>query len=192
MLLCAVLSSVAQSFLTLCDPMDCSLPGSSVHGIFQARILERVAISSSRGSSQCNDKTRISCIGRHILYHPATWEASIYHAFYPKENNTYCSKMSFSMLTPNNMVFASLKVSDVRLFNISQNLLLWWDRGFQLGWTIRTHFYSYHFTILHYILCDVKFTPLLVHYYMHMIYKQIKIFKVNMTIAINVYTSVKY
>ena len=41
--------------------------------------------------------------------------------------------MSFSMLTPNNMVFASLKVSDVRLFNISQNLLLWWDRGFQLG-----------------------------------------------------------
>ena len=37
----------AQSCLTLCDPRDCSLPGSSVHGIFQARILERVAISSS-------------------------------------------------------------------------------------------------------------------------------------------------
>ena len=40
-----------QSCLTLCDPMDCSPPGSSVHGIFQARILELVAISSSRGSS---------------------------------------------------------------------------------------------------------------------------------------------
>ena len=39
----------AQSFLTLCDPMDCSPPGSSVHGIFQARILELVAISTSRG-----------------------------------------------------------------------------------------------------------------------------------------------
>ena len=41
--------SVAQSCLTLCDPMDCSLPGSSVHGIFQARILEWVVISFSRG-----------------------------------------------------------------------------------------------------------------------------------------------
>ena len=40
--------SVAQSCLTLCDPVDCSLPGSSVHGISQARILEWVAISSSR------------------------------------------------------------------------------------------------------------------------------------------------
>ena len=40
--------SVAQSCLTLCDPMDCNLPGSSGHGIFQARILEPVAISSSR------------------------------------------------------------------------------------------------------------------------------------------------
>ena len=45
-------SSVAQSCLTLCVPMDCSLPGSSVHRIFQARILEWVAVSSSKGSSQ--------------------------------------------------------------------------------------------------------------------------------------------
>ena len=44
-------SSVTQSCLTLCDPMDCILPGSSVHGFLQARILERVAISFSRGSS---------------------------------------------------------------------------------------------------------------------------------------------
>ena len=44
-------NEVAQSCLTLCDPMDCSLPGSSVHGIFQARILGWVAISFSRGSS---------------------------------------------------------------------------------------------------------------------------------------------
>ena len=41
---------VAQSCPTLCDPMDCSLPGSSVHGILQARILERVAIPFSKGS----------------------------------------------------------------------------------------------------------------------------------------------
>ena len=44
-------SEVAQSCLTLCDPMDCSLQGSSVHGTFQARVLEWVAISFSRGSS---------------------------------------------------------------------------------------------------------------------------------------------
>ena len=42
---------VAQSYLTLCNPMDCRLPGSYVHGIFQARILEWVTISSFRGSS---------------------------------------------------------------------------------------------------------------------------------------------
>ena len=46
-----IVSEVAQSCLTLCDPMDGSLPGSSVHGIFQARILEWVAISFFRGSS---------------------------------------------------------------------------------------------------------------------------------------------
>ena len=49
-------SEVAQSCPTLCDPVDCSLPGSSVHGIFQARILEWVAISFSRGSSQPRDE----------------------------------------------------------------------------------------------------------------------------------------
>ena len=55
-------SEVAQSCPTLCDPMDCSLPGSSVHGIFQAIVLEWVAISFSRGSSWPRDRTRVSCI----------------------------------------------------------------------------------------------------------------------------------
>ena len=50
-------SEVSQSCLTLCDPVDCSPPGSSVHGILQARILERVAISFCRGSSQPGDRT---------------------------------------------------------------------------------------------------------------------------------------
>ena len=52
----------AQSRLTLCDPMNCSPPGFSVHGILQARILEWVAISFSRGSSQPRDRTQVSCI----------------------------------------------------------------------------------------------------------------------------------
>ena len=67
-----------QSSLALCDAMDHSLPGSSVHGILQARILEWLAISCSRRSSQASDQTCfscISCISRWILYHCTTWEA---------------------------------------------------------------------------------------------------------------------
>ena len=58
--------------LSLCDPVDCGPPGSSVHGILQARILEWVAISFSRGSSRPRDQTLVSCIsgiGRQVLYH---------------------------------------------------------------------------------------------------------------------------
>ena len=61
-LLDLVSSKVAQSCPTLCSPMDCSLPGSSVHGIFQARVLEWVAISFSRGSSRPRDWTQVFSI----------------------------------------------------------------------------------------------------------------------------------
>ena len=54
-----VYTYLSQSCLTLCHPTDCSLPGSSVHGIFQARILEWVAISFSRRSSQPRDWTQV-------------------------------------------------------------------------------------------------------------------------------------
>ena len=58
---------VTQSCLILCDPIDCNLPGSSIHGIFQARVMEWVAISFCRGSSQLRDQTWVSCIaGRHF------------------------------------------------------------------------------------------------------------------------------
>ena len=68
-------SEVAQSCLTLCDPKDCNLPGSSAHGIFQARILEWVAISFSRGSSQLRDQTWVSCIAGRCFTIWATKEA---------------------------------------------------------------------------------------------------------------------
>ena len=58
--------------------MDCSPPGSSIYGVFQARILEWVAISFSRGSSQTRDQAHVSCIGSWILYHWPTREAHIY------------------------------------------------------------------------------------------------------------------
>ena len=57
-----VKSSPLQSSPTLCNPMDYSPPGSSVHGVLQARILEWVAISSSRGSSQSKDGTCVSYV----------------------------------------------------------------------------------------------------------------------------------
>ena len=70
--LCYLSSMCVLSHVWLCDPMDCSPPGSSVHGIFQARILEWSAISSGMGSSLLKDQTHVcwvSCIGRQILYH---------------------------------------------------------------------------------------------------------------------------
>ena len=68
---------VAQSCLTLCSPMDCSLPGSPVHGILQARILEWVAISFSRESSWLKDRTQVSCIASGFFTVRATREASL-------------------------------------------------------------------------------------------------------------------
>ena len=70
MLIC----SVTQSCLTLCDSMDHSPLGFSIHGISQARILERVAISSFRRSFQPRDRTHISCIGRQIFFFFLTTE----------------------------------------------------------------------------------------------------------------------
>ena len=67
--------SVSWSHWTLCDPMDCSSPGSSVHGISQARLLEWVVISFSMESSQPRDQTYVSSTSS-ILYHWATREAS--------------------------------------------------------------------------------------------------------------------
>jgi len=67
--------SVAKLGPTLCDLMDYSLPGASVHGISQTRILERVSISFSRESYQSRDQTHVSCISRWIPYHWAMREA---------------------------------------------------------------------------------------------------------------------
>ena len=69
--------SVAQSCPTLCDPKDCSPPGFSVHEVSQARILEWVAISFSRGSFQPRDRIAVSYLlhWQEILYHWATCEA---------------------------------------------------------------------------------------------------------------------
>ena len=68
----AMCAELLHSYPPLCNPMDYSPPGSSIHGIVQARILEWVSFSFSRGSSRPRDQTRISCIfciDRWVLYH---------------------------------------------------------------------------------------------------------------------------
>ena len=87
---CCCCCLVAQLCPVLCNPVDCSPPGSSVHRILQGKILQRVAISFSRGSSQPRDWTHISFTGRQILYHWATREALKYCA--RKSESSYTSK----------------------------------------------------------------------------------------------------
>ena len=65
---------VVQSCPTLYNPMNCSLEGSSVHGILQARILEWVAVAFSRGSSQLRNRTQISCIAGRLFTKWSTGE----------------------------------------------------------------------------------------------------------------------
>ena len=77
-------SSVAQSCPTLCGPMDCIPPSSSVHGIFQARIPEWLATSYSRGSSQARDQTQVSALAGRFFTTSATWKAQQLKRIYQK------------------------------------------------------------------------------------------------------------
>ena len=99
---CYVLA--AQLCLTFCDPMDCSPPGSSVHGISLARILEWIAIPFSRGSSQPRDQTQVSSIANGILTVWATREVPNNVLSSTYNTNSYNPEYS-----PNTPVFGSLK-----------------------------------------------------------------------------------
>ena len=73
---CVVVVQSLSHVPLFCDPMDCSPPGSFVHGISQARILEWAAISFSRGSSGLRDRIHVSCISRQILYHQGSHQGN--------------------------------------------------------------------------------------------------------------------
>ena len=85
--------SVAQLCPTLCDPIDCSPPGSSVHGMFQARTLEWLwDFFLSPGTFLTRDQTHVSCIscsGRWFLYHCATWNLNL------MQNPSYMANIGF-------------------------------------------------------------------------------------------------
>ena len=81
---------VAQPCLTLCDPMDCSLPGSSVYGILQARILKWGAILFSMGSSRPRDRTRVSCIAGRFFTFWATRESKLEDCNVTEDCDVWC------------------------------------------------------------------------------------------------------
>ena len=112
--MCSTLS--LQSCPILCDPMDCNPPGSSVHGILQATILEWVAMPSSRGSFWPRNQTHtpsVPFIGRWALYHSATWEAPNSLVGLVKEK-IVCVSIAFNLcvspLSPGS-VFPSARIS---------------------------------------------------------------------------------
>ena len=92
---CSLHAQSLQSCPTLGNPMDCNSPGSSIHGILQARVLERAAISFSRGSSPPRDGACISCvscIGWQVLHHCATWEPTYHWEALPDGEWLPCNK----------------------------------------------------------------------------------------------------
>ena len=119
-----------QSCPTLCDPLGCSLSGSSVHGILQARTLECVAVPSSRGSSWPRDWTHVStCIGRWTLYHYFSPFWSTKHhwmACYPNR------RIRFNE-SSNNLSFISCRVIH------STGLIRTYSKSIHLTRTMRWH-----------------------------------------------------
>ena len=93
------------SCVQLCNPMDYSPPDSSVHGIFQARILEQVAISYSRGSSRII--SFVSCTGSWILHHSVTWEAHTEYYLAIKKNE----RMPFAAIWMDLAIVTATEVS---------------------------------------------------------------------------------
>ena len=105
-------SEVSQSCLTLCDPMDSSLPGSAVHEMFQARILEWAAISFSRGSSQPRDQTWVSCIAdrRFTVWatgKPFLTEHSKNSSYLDQNSPQYCYRGLLSCSVSHSVKFSS-------------------------------------------------------------------------------------
>ena len=132
----------AQSCPTLCDSMDWSPPGSTVHGIFLARMLEWVNISFSRGSSGLRDWTHTFCIcyvGRQILYHCATWKAQEIGKIFHWDLNPNCwiqrpvlTTMPWNLsccLYPYNLYLDKLLNLSVSLFFHSLFLNGFWHSG---------------------------------------------------------------
>ena len=163
--------------------MDCSPPGSSVHGISQVRLLECIAISLSRGSSQPRDQTCISCIGKRILYHWAMGEAQYLESYnvipwFPPSIYTFPSHYLLRKLTNTHKPSASI----LRLqafqgsFSANQNPLFFlripyilpWLPASQFNLTMRAIFlpllYLLHWSLLSFSSNTFTCTSIKIHY----------------------------
>ena len=112
-----ILWLVAQSRLTLCDPMDCSPPGSSVHGILLAGMLKWVAIPFSRGCSWPRDQTHVSCLAGEFFTVWATRKAMIL-VFLIFSFKTYFSLSSFTLIK---RFFSSSSLSAIRIVSFTHS-----------------------------------------------------------------------
>ena len=115
----------AQSCPTLSDPKDCSSPGSSVHGILQARILERVAISFSRASSWPRDWTPVSCIAERLLTIWATREGHIHLTSrqlttFSSISTTFCRENASTTLRMEKNAFPEFVDPETRIFTLQE------------------------------------------------------------------------
>ena len=126
-----------QSCLNLCNPRDCSPPGSSVYGILQARILEWVSTPSSRGSSRPRDRTCVSwvsCIRDRFFTHWATWESPM-ECYSAIKRNTFESVLRRWMdLEPIIQSEVSQKETDkYRVLTHIWDLERWYWRSYMQG-----------------------------------------------------------
>ena len=117
-------TEVAQSCPTLCDPMDCSLPGFSVRGIFQATVLEWVAISFSRGSSRPRNRTQVSRIAGRRFTLWTTREAHLVYLntmkwLFPKGRTfqLWVRISTYAYSVPNNVVLFIVELSECFMYS---------------------------------------------------------------------------
>ena len=120
-------SEVVQSCLTLCDPMDCSLPGSSVRGIFQARVLEWVAVSFSRRSSQPRDRTQVSRIaGRRFTIWATREDSSLSYMAFIMLRHVSSTPLLRIIINGCWILLNALSVSVKMIIFLFFILLIWW------------------------------------------------------------------
>ena len=125
---------VAQLCPTLCDPINCNLPGSSVHRYLQARILEWVAIPFSRGSSWPRNWTQISCTAGKFFTIWATREAPITSIdFYINFISYYLAELLFVLvlllvvsLTISRFIILSTKIDSLTFFSVPISLIIFY------------------------------------------------------------------
>ena len=122
---------VTELYLTLCDPMDCSPPGSSIHGTLQVRILEWVAIPFSRGSSWPRDQTLVSCIAGRCFTTWTTREAPIIISCMAPHSSTLAWKIPWMEEPGRLQSIGSLRVRHDWATSLSLSTFMHWRRKWQ-------------------------------------------------------------